>query len=127
MTQTLRIDPEFKAQIPPLTQEERAHLPQGSQWQIGVRAEQIEPASPGEEGTCLVYTQSTEMMGNETQVLFNVGETLFTARWTGQYIIDAGQHLNVTLSADDFHFFDGEKGTLIRPALHIKGFTAQTA
>ena len=113
--------------VVPLTQEERAHLPQGSQWQIGVRAEQIEPASPGEEGTCLVYTQSTEMMGNETQVLFNVGETLFTARWTGQYIIDAGQHLNVTLSADDFHFFDGEKGTLIRPALHIKGFTAQTA
>ena len=82
--------------VVPLTQEERAHLPQGSQWQIGVRAEQIEPASPGEEGTCLVYTQSTEMMGNETQVLFNVGETLFTARWTGQYIIDAGQHLNVT-------------------------------
>ena len=78
-----------------------------------MRAEQIEPASPGEEGTCLVYTQSTEMMGNETQ--------------TGQYIIDAGQHLNVTISADDFHFFDGEKGTLIRPALHIKGFTAQTA
>ena len=113
--------------VVPLTQEERAHLPQGSQWQIGVRAEQIEPASPGEEGTCLVYTQSTEMMGNETQVLFNVGETLFTARWTGQYIIDAGQHLNVTLSTDDFHFFDGEKGTLIRPALHIKGFTAQTA
>ena len=49
------------------------------------------------------------MMGNETQVLFNVGETLFTARWTGQYIIDAGQHLNVTLSADDFHFFDGRR------------------
>ena len=71
--------------VVPLTQEERAHLPQGSQWQIGVRAEQIEPASPGEEDTCLVYTQSTEMMGNETQVLFNVGETLFTARWTGQY------------------------------------------
>ena len=26
MTQTLRIDPEFKAQIPPLTQEERKQL-----------------------------------------------------------------------------------------------------
>ena len=111
----------------PLNEEERANLPEGNQWQIGVRAEQIEPAAPGQQDTCLVYATSTEMMGNETQVLFHVGDTLFTARWTGQYIIDPGQHLHVSLSADDFHFFDKDKGTLIRPALHIKGFTAQIA
>ena len=111
----------------PLTLEERRNLPQGTQWQIGVRAEQIEPASPAQEGTCLVYAASTEMMGNETQVLFRVGDVLFTARWAGQYMIDPGQRLHIRLSADDFHFFDLDKGSLVRPALHIKGQAALTA
>ena len=57
-----------------------------------------------------MYAASTEMMGNETQVLFRVGDVLFTARWAGQYMIDPGQRLHIRLSADDFHFFDLDKG-----------------
>ena len=111
----------------PLSGEEIANLPQGNQWQIGIRAEQIEPASTGTEGVCRVKVVNTEMMGNETQVLFEVGDALFTARWTGQYLISIGSDLAVHLSANDFHFFDAEKGTLIRPALHIKGRAALIA
>ena len=111
----------------PLSGEEIANLPQGNQWQIGIRAEQIEPASTGTEGVCRVKVVNTEMMGNETQVLFEVGDALFTARWTGQYLISIGSDLAVHLSANDFHFFDAEKGTLIRPALHIKGRAALSA
>ena len=74
-----------------------------------------------------VKVVNTEMMGNETQVLFEVGDELFTARWTGQYMIEAGQDLAIRLSTDDFHFFDDAEGKLIRAALHIKGCAALTA
>lgn len=111
----------------PVSEEERGRLPQGGRWQIGVRAEQIELAAAGDPLAIPVRVVNTEMMGNETQVLFEVGKELFTARWTGQYLIEAGQDLTIRLSADSFHFFDEDSGMLTRAALQIKGHAALTA
>ena len=111
----------------PVSEEEKENMPEGSQWQIGVRAEQIELAAEGDPRAIHVRVVNTEMMGNETQVLFEVGKELFTARWTGQYMIEAGQDLAIRLSTDDFHFFDDAEGALVRAALHIKGHAALTA
>lgn len=111
----------------PLTAEERANLPLGKHWQIGVRPEQIEYCLSTDTNACAVTLLSTEMMGNETQILFHVGDQTFTARWQGQYLLDNGSSLHVRLSPDSFHFFDAETGTLLRSALAIKGSAQKTA
>ena len=113
--------------VVPLTQEERAHLPQGSQWQIGVRAEQIEPASPGEEGHLPgLYTEHRNDGQRDTGALQRGRDPVYRPldrpvhhrRWAAPKRHALRRRLP---------FLRWEKGTLIRPALHIKGFTAQTA
>ena len=111
----------------PLTESERRSLPEGSRWNIGVRPEQIELAAPGSAAACTATLCSTEMMGNETQVLFSVGAHTFTARWPGQYLLEGGRAIRVLLSPDTFHFFDEETGVLLRSALTIKGSDRQSA
>lgn len=111
----------------PLTKAERGDLPEGSGWRIGVRPEQIELCAPTDRGAVAVTLLSTEMMGNETQVLFSVGQEAFTARWQGQYILESGCTLHVRLCPDAFHFFDAASGALLRPALAIKGSERKTA
>ena len=111
----------------PLTESERRSLPEGSRWKIGVRPEQIELAAPGSAAACTATLCSTEMMGNETQVLFSVGAHTFTARWPGQYLLEGGRAIRVLLSPDTFHFFDEETGVLLRSALTIKGSDRQSA
>lgn len=104
-----------------LTEEERERLPEGQEWQVGIRAEQVELASQANEKASSVRIVNTELMGNETQVLFQVGEAIFTARWPGQYELAGNEEIPVLLSADDIHFFNADTGALVRPALHIKG------
>ena len=111
----------------PLTESERRSLPEGSRWKIGVRPEQIELAAPGSAAACTATLCSTEMMGNETQVLFSVGAHTFTARWPGQYLLEGGRAIRVLLSPDTFHFFDEETGVLLRSTLTIKGSDRQSA
>lgn len=111
----------------PLTESERRSLPEGSRWKIGVRPEQIELAAPDSAAACTATLCSTEMMGNETQVLFSVGAHTFTARWPGQYLLEGGRAIRVLLSPDTFHFFDEETGVLLRSALTIKGSDRQSA
>ena len=57
----------------PVSEEEKENMPEGSQWEIGVRAEQIELAAEGDPRAIHVRVVNTEMMGNETQDLFDVG------------------------------------------------------
>ena len=110
-----------------LTEQEMANLPSGDRWRIGVRAEQIELAGPGQDRMSSVYVTCSEMMGNETQVMFEVGREQFTARWAGQYMIEDNRPLRITMSSDAFHFFDPQSSRLIRPALLVKGRALMTA
>lgn len=109
----------------PLTAEEAARLPEGSTWTVGIRPESVGRAAKADEpGRCEVTVDSTEMMGNETHVLFRVGETPFTARWQGQHRVGEGM-LAVTLDPDHMHFFDAATGALLRAA--DDGATAEGA
>lgn len=100
----------------PLTEAEKKNLPQGSKWVAGIRAEQIAAADTATANTSTVTVFNTEMMGNETQIMFYVGEKLFTARWQGQFLMNSGSDLAVIFRPDAFHFFDCETGNLLRPA-----------
>lgn len=95
----------------PADREQRSKLPEGRKWKAGIRAEQIDYAKSG----LSVTVANTEMMGNETQVIFFVGSGLFTARWQGQF--ESGSEINVSINPDAMHFFDIDTGSLLRPAI----------
>lgn len=86
---------------------------------MGIRAEHIFPAAP-EEKTHTLEVINVEQLGNETLLTFEVGKELWTAKWLGQWRIQAGDHVPVQLSSKNICFFDSESGALIRPAIAVK-------
>lgn len=86
---------------------------------MGIRAEHILPAAP-EEKTHILEVINVEQLGNETLLTFEVGKELWTAKWLGQWRIQAGDHVPVQLSSKNICFFDSESGALIRPAIAAK-------
>ena len=104
-----------------LSPEEASQLPDGKEWKIGTRAEAVELAAPDTPNAVAVTVANVEMMGNETQILFYVGDSLFTARLSGQYSIERNQKIYIRLDPAMFLFFDKESDKLLRPALRIKG------
>ncbi|MGI8348893.1 ABC transporter ATP-binding protein [Niallia circulans] len=86
---------------------------------MGIRAEHILPAAP-EEKTHTLEVLNVEQLGNETLLTFEVGNELWTAKWLGQWRIQAGDHVPVQLSSKNICFFDPESGALIRPAIAVK-------
>lgn len=86
---------------------------------MGIRAEHILPAAP-EEKTHTLEVINVEQLGNETLLTFEVGNELWTAKWLGQWRIQAGDHVPVQLSSKNICFFDSESGALIRPAIAVK-------
>jgi sn-glycerol 3-phosphate transport system ATP-binding protein len=86
---------------------------------MGIRAEHILPAAP-EEQTHTLEVLNVEQLGNETLLTFEVGNELWTAKWLGQWRIQAGDHVPVQLSSKNICFFDSESGALIRPAIAVK-------
>lgn len=86
---------------------------------MGIRAEHILPAAP-EEKTHTLEVLNVEQLGNETLLTFEVGNELWTAKWLGQWRIQAGDHVPVQLSSKNICFFDSESGALIRPAIAVK-------
>ncbi len=104
-----------------LSPEEKDNFPDGIEWKIGTRAESVELGSSDTPNAVAVTVANVEMMGNETQVLFYVGESLFTARLSGQYFMERGQTIYIRLDPKMFLFFDKQSNKLLRPALKIKG------
>lgn len=107
-----------------LSQEEKNNLPDGKEWKIGTRAEAVELATSDTPNAVAVNVANVEMMGNETQVIFYVGDSLFTARLSGQYSIERNQKIYIQLDPNMFLFFDKQNNKLLRPALKIKGQNA---
>lgn len=107
-----------------LSPEEASQLPAGKEWKIGTRAEAVELAAPDTPNAVSVTVANVEMMGNETQIIFYVGDSLFTARLSGQYSIERNQKIYIRLDPAMFLFFDKENDKLLRPALRIKGQNA---
>ncbi|MEG1426656.1 MAG: sn-glycerol-3-phosphate ABC transporter ATP-binding protein UgpC [Oscillospiraceae bacterium] len=100
----------------PLDWEELPRLPGGIHWTVGIRAEKIERSTATDELSVPVSVVNTELMGNETQVIFKVGSALFTARWQGQFRIENGSEIYVRFPLSAFHFFEQESGRLLKSA-----------
>lgn len=106
----IRMDPQIQRDIP-----------SGSRFQIGIRPDHITNASVKKDTSHPVTVVSTEFMGNETQVLFEIGESMFTARWPGQWEISPGAEVYVDLHPDCYHFFEPAGGTLLREGIRRNG------
>lgn len=102
--------------VVPLSAEDRAKFPAGTRWKVGFRPEQVYPATDTSVHQVDVSVVSSEMMGNETLIFFNVGTKLFTARWQGQHRVEIGATLRVSLDPRYAHFFDVNTGALVRAA-----------
>lgn len=92
-------------------------MPCGEEFQVGIRAEHISYTARKTEYSSMVSVVNTELMGNETQVIFRLGEALFTAKWPGQWDISIGAQVLVEFRPEYYHFFDTQTGTLLRPPL----------
>ena len=99
----------------------------GSRWKVGFRPEQVYPATETSVHAVDVQVVSSEMMGNETLVFFDVAGALFTARWQGQHRVEEGARLRVTLDPRYAHFFDVATGELVRAAEDLDAGGARSA
>ncbi|EOR27184.1 ABC transporter ATP-binding protein [Cytobacillus oceanisediminis] len=86
---------------------------------MGIRAEHILPGTT-EQTSHTLEVVNVEQLGNETLLTFEVGKELWTAKWLGQWRIQAGDHVPVQLSSKNICFFDSESGALIRPAVAMR-------
>lgn len=102
-------------------------IPEGEEFQVGIRAEHIGYTARKTGYSCMVKVVNTELMGNETQVIFRLGEALFTAKWPGQWEISIGSQILVEFKPEYYHFFDRNTKALLRPPLNgaEKAFAAR--
>ncbi|GIN08497.1 glycerol-3-phosphate ABC transporter ATP-binding protein [Shouchella clausii] len=81
---------------------------------IGIRSEHIRFEK--EKPTVTLLVASVEQLGNETVVVFEVGKELWTAKWSGQWAITAGDLVPVAIDLAHISFFDSVTGKLLKPA-----------
>ncbi|WP_312095966.1 ABC transporter ATP-binding protein [Niallia sp.] len=86
---------------------------------MGIRAEHIFPGT-NEHTSHTLEVVNVEQLGNETLLTFELGKELWTAKWLGQWRIQAGDRVPVQLSSKNICFFDSESGALIRPAVAME-------
>lgn len=83
---------------------------------IGIRSEHILPGNE-ENNSHTLEVINVEHLGNETLLTFEVGDELWTAKWLGQWRVNAGDMVPVMISAKNISFFDTETGELIKPGV----------
>lgn len=85
---------------------------------VGVRPECIGKREGMERPISLeVEVDSSELLGNETVISFSVGESVWKARWSGQWRHQQGEKISISFSQDKLFLFDCEtEETLLAPS-----------
>ncbi len=99
-----------------LSKEDHLYLPEQKVFDIGVRAESIAYSAKRTQYSIPVRVLNTEMMGNETQVVFELGGSNFVAKWMGQWDVQIGTEIFVDMNPRYFHSFDVESEELLKAA-----------
>ncbi|WP_091497047.1 ABC transporter ATP-binding protein [Amphibacillus marinus] len=82
---------------------------------IGIRAEHLVYATQ-EEANLHLDVVNVEQLGNETLLTFEVGSQLWTAKWLGQWLINAGERIPLKINLDHISFFDSQSGQIMQTA-----------
>jgi len=75
---------------------------------LGVRPEHIQITQTKSDGALLATVYVTELMGNETFVLVNIGENRLIVRAPAEFRADDESKVWLSFAKDRFHFFDCE-------------------
>ncbi len=106
--------------------QEQKDIPSEGEFEIGIRAEHIGYSKEENENTCKVKVLNTELMGNETQVVFELNGSALTAKYFGQWQIEIGSYIFVELRQEYFHFFNASSGESRRAPLVLSKQTTFT-
>jgi len=98
---------------------EYAEIPKEKNLKIGIRAEHIFPGTV-EDHTHSLKVLNVEHLGNETLVTFSIGTEYWTAKWLGQWDIQADDEVPVQISMKHMCFFDADSSLLIKSASRTK-------
>lgn len=84
----------------------------------GIRPEHIRLADPsaGVTETATVTISNIELLGNETQLTFQSGTQFVHMKWYGQWRLNIGDQVRITLRFDELAIFEKETGRLLKPA-----------
>ncbi len=104
--------PEGKAKV----LEEKGYI--GKEVIMGIRPENMhdDPAfiATAEDAVITVHVDNTEMMGAETYLYLNIGNTIFTARVNRRSTAAVDQDIKIALDTNKIHIFDKETEKAIR-------------
>jgi sn-glycerol 3-phosphate transport system ATP-binding protein len=68
------------------------------------------------DGAFTLNVVNAEQLGNETQLAFEVGKDIWTAKWPGQWRIEPGEKVPLYISENALYFFDTETGQTLKLA-----------
>ena len=76
------------------------------EFNLGIRPEALALTNESDEKGYKVKVDNVELLGNETQINFKIGNFNLVARWTGQINVNVGDEVYVKFDTKDFHFFN---------------------
>lgn len=96
----------------PLQKEQLELVDSFKEVKVGIRPEGVQLATL-DQAMGLVKVLNVEHLGDETQVIFEVNESLWTAKWAGQHMIQVGESLPIKLNLAALKFFNSVTGELL--------------
>lgn len=109
----------------PIQTEELVEIPT-TELIAGVRPEHLRPATKETYETDKIYVDVTnvEILGNETVLLFQFGETEWRAKWSGQWHIEIGDSIPLVVDSGSVCIFEKSSGKLIRKTTDLGNFVS---
>ncbi len=92
----------------------------------GIRPEHLRPATKETLENDKIYVDVTnvEILGNETVLLFQFGDTEWSAKWSGQWHIEIGDTIPLVVDSGSICVFEKSTGKLIRKTIDVGNFVS---
>ena len=101
----------FSYEIPELVERD---VEPGQDLVLGIRPEDIELASDGDDNSIPTTVSVVEPMGELSYVYIDIGDQTYTASVSGELVFDPGKPLDVLFPPERVHLFDPETGDAIK-------------
>ncbi|APH06374.1 ABC transporter ATP-binding protein [Bacillus weihaiensis] len=92
-----------------LSEEVTQHLASHSRITAGIRPEHIQLAKEGKI-SFFANVLNVEVLGTETLITFEMGNKQWIAKWNGQWNIEIGRKIPLTIQEENLFFFHTESG-----------------
>ncbi|MCH1624070.1 ABC transporter ATP-binding protein [Fredinandcohnia sp. SECRCQ15] len=102
--------------------EKDAHLLTTEKILVGIRPEHLKPVAKGDTSAhhFTADVKNVEILGNETILAFRVGDREWLAKWSGQWMIQVGQVIPISIDYDSICLYDLETEVLLKAPSNIE-------